>query len=213
MLTTYMLNRLYLATVIVAASAIICAGCISGGLRSSQGPTDRHPDWPDPIPGATESRDVRSVVRDVAQHLLSIPEIMNARGDKPRMAVLRVRNFSREYIDAEIFTDLVTSWLVTHARGQIDFVDRKSTLQVEMERSRKRRGEVDASELKMRAGVDFYLEGTLRSHSHGTPRGISDWVIYSFKLIDAETQILVWADSYQTKRESLRGPAYRGAGN
>ena len=187
-------------------------GC-GKGLEVSQTATDVDPDAPDRIGSPIESRDIRSVARQMAERLLLCPQIERAT-KRPRIAVLRVRNWTRHKdLDTRIYTDIMQAELLTHARDQIIFVDRSRLRDTERERALKEGGEVDAAAIKPKMGVDFFLTGDLRDHSLGSPKGITDYVVHSFKLINPDTNEAVWTDNFQTKRRSKRGSAYGGKGN
>jgi len=40
-------------------------------------------------------------------------------------------------------------------------------------------------------------------------RGVSDYVLYSFQLIDARTSSIVWEDFSEVKKQGLDDAAYR----
>jgi PBP1b-binding outer membrane lipoprotein LpoB len=42
-----------------------------------------------------------------------------------------------------------------------------------------------------------------------TSQGVSDYVLYSFQLIDARTSEIVWEDSAEIKKQGLEDAAYR----
>ena len=186
----------------------LCISCTSVP-RASQRAVDVDPDRPDPYSTGLESRDVRAVASVMAADLLNAPAIQSVSG-VPRIAVNQVKNLSRHRGDGKIIARKLRTALIRHAGDKIDFVDRSRTVDVQLERERKRQGVVDSTELKPRAGVDFFLRGEIRCVAKGAPRGISDYVLYTFWLVDAETEIVVWENDYETKRVSTRGTAYSG---
>jgi hypothetical protein len=83
---------------------------------------------------------------------------------------------------------------------------------LERERQLKLSGQVTASadpapvEFK---GADFFLTGRLQSLTTRTGAGTSDYVLYTFELIDARTSEKVWMDQAEIKKQGLEDAAYR----
>lgn len=195
---------------IVALFHVAMTGC-GPPLRTSQQITDIDPDRPDPWPTPLESRDVRDMTNRMVADLLQIPQIENVTSHHvPRISTLHVRNRSRHAFDTDIFAAKLRTALVRSAHGQIEFVDRSWSGATRTERMRKDEGEVDSAPRRTRAGIDFFLTGEVRDLHKGDPRGIVDYLVCSFELIDAETEIVVWAGDYETKRASVRGGVYSG---
>jgi penicillin-binding protein activator len=83
---------------------------------------------------------------------------------------------------------------------------------LEREREQKRAGQVTASSdpmLQEFKGADYFLTGKLQSLTTKTAAGTSDYVLYTFQLIDARTSAIVWADSADVKKQGLEDAAYR----
>jgi len=58
-------------------------------------------------------------------------------------------------------------------------------------------------------GADYFLTGKLQSLTTKTKDGTSDYVNYTFELIDARTSVIVWADQHDIKKQGLEDAAYR----
>jgi PBP1b-binding outer membrane lipoprotein LpoB len=58
-------------------------------------------------------------------------------------------------------------------------------------------------------GADFFLTGKLQGLTTRTSAGTSDYVLYSFQLIEARTSDIVWEDSAEIKKQGLEDAAYR----
>ena len=58
-------------------------------------------------------------------------------------------------------------------------------------------------------GADFFLTGKLQNMTTRTSKGVSDYVLYSFQLIDARTSDIVWEDMAEIKKQGLEDAAYR----
>ena len=58
-------------------------------------------------------------------------------------------------------------------------------------------------------GADFFLTGKLEGMTTRTRKGVSDYILYSFQLIDARTSDILWEDSAEVKKQGLEDAAYR----
>jgi len=182
---------------------------VVGCSQPTQRTTYINPDDQDSLGGTgIDSGDVRTICEKMCRSILSTPEIAYAKG-RPRIALLPVENRTRFRIDAEIFTMKMRNELIKFAGGKMRFIARNRLGSIEAERDDKRDGRFDASSEKNLSGADFFLTGTLRSISKAAGRGLSDYIVYSFELIDAESSDIVWAGEYETKKEGLWGTVYR----
>jgi len=188
---------------LLAAALLLTAGC-------SKKAKYINPDGPSKVEGTgIESRDVRAVVDQMTSELLQSTPLQNFEGT-PRVAVLDVENRSRFLIDADIFTTLITDQLIQGAQGQLAIVNRDLIAQISKERDMKRRGEVDSeSNFKALAGVEFFLEGEVRSLSASTNKNQTDYVVIRFQLTDAESGIVGWSNSYEMKKQGHWGVMYQ----
>ena len=83
---------------------------------------------------------------------------------------------------------------------------------LEEERDLKREGAVTSATDPMVQefqGADYFLTGKLSGLTTRTAAGTSDYVLYSFQLIDARTTEIVWADQAEIKKQGLEDAAYR----
>mgnify|MGYP002631763365 CR=1 FL=1 len=155
-----------------------------------------------------ESRDVRAVVSQMKTELLASGALV--KGQPAKVAVLPVENRSRFLIDQDIFTTLLTDQLIQNAAGQMAVVNRDLLDQILQERDMKARGEVSSNgRPQALAGVDYFLEGEVRSLSASTNRAQTDYVVIRFQLTDAETGIVGWSNSYEMKKEGSWGVMYQ----
>jgi len=58
-------------------------------------------------------------------------------------------------------------------------------------------------------GADFFLTGKLSGLSTRTSAGTSDYILYTFQLIDARSSDIIWEDSAEIKKQGLEDAAYR----
>jgi hypothetical protein len=83
---------------------------------------------------------------------------------------------------------------------------------LERERELKQAGQVtstsDPNVVEFR-GADYFLTGTLQGLTTRTRAGTSDYILYSFQLIDARTSDIVWEDASEIKKQGLEDAVYR----
>jgi hypothetical protein len=94
----------------------------------------------------------------------------------------------------------------------VQFVARERMAALEEERARKESGQVtSASDPKVveYKGGDYFLTGKLQGLSTRTSKGTSDYVLYTFQLIDARTSVIIWEDFAEIKKQGLEDAAYR----
>ncbi len=194
--------------------ALVFAGCASQGVRNPSGVpvTEMRPDERGFVAGTgVESQDLVSVTDQMARSLLTVPAI--ARSEKaPRVVLEPVSNETRFPINRDIFLTRIRTQLNRQAAGRVIFLARESMSALERERQLKQDGLVTASSdpnvVEFR-GADFFLTGKLQSISTRTSAGLSDYILYSFQLIDARTSEIVWEDAAEIKKQGLEDAAYR----
>lgn len=158
-----------------------------------------------------ESQDLVAVTDKMWRSILGIPQIANAQG-APRVVLDPVENQTRFPINKDIFLDRIRAELNSKARGKVMFLARERMATLEHERQLKQSGQVTASadpnivEFK---GADFFLTGKLSGLTTRTAAGTSDYILYTFQLVDARTSDIVWEDSAEIKKQGLEDAAYR----
>ena len=191
---------------------LLASACVALTLAAGCNRKARYvdPDGPSRVEGTgIESRDVRAVVAQVTT------DLMGRLGDgidsnMPRIAVMPVVNESRFLIDQEIFTTLITDELINNASGRLAFVNRDRIDDILRERQMKSRGQVsDDGQMRALAGVDYFLDGEVRSLSASTHRAQTDYVVIRFQLTDAESGLITWSNSYEMKKEGSWGVMYQ----
>lgn len=192
----------------------LLVGCASNGVKNPSGVpvTQMRGDERGFVAGTgVESQDLVSVADKMARSILNIPEITRAQ-TAPRVVVLPVVNETRFPIAKDIFVDKVRIELNKNSQGRVRFLARDTMPTLEQERAAKRAGNVtatsnpNAQEFK---GADYFLKGKLQGLSTRTTAGTSDYVLYSFQLVDARTSEIVWEDSADVKKQGLEDAAYR----
>ena len=198
----------------IALSALLLAGCASTGVKNPSGVqvTEMRPDERGFVAGTgTESGDIVTVTDMVAREILSVPQIANAQG-APRLVIEPVENNTRFAINKDIFLDRIRGSLMRNARGKVVFLARNNIAALERERQMKQSGQVTSSSdpnVQEFKGADFFLTGKLNSHTTRTSAGVSDYMMYSFQLIDARTSDIIYEGFHEVKKQGLEDAAYR----
>ena len=203
----------YRALGCVVAAGLL-SGCASSGVKNPSGVpvTQMRPDEQGFVAGTgVESQDLVAVTDKMWRSILGIPQIANAQG-APRVVLDPVENQTRFPINKDIFLDRIRAELNSKARGKVMFLARERMAALEHERQLKQSGQVTASadpnivEFK---GADFFLTGKLSGLTTRTAAGTSDYILYTFQLVDARTSDIVWEDSAEIKKQGLEDAAYR----
>lgn len=198
----------------VATLAFVLAGCASSGVKnpSGTGVTEMRPDERGFVGGTgVESTDIVSATDKMAREILNLPEIANAQG-VPRIVTEAVINNTRFPINRTIFLTRIRQQLNEKARGKVRFLARENMATLEKERQLKQTGQVTASSdpnVQEFRGADYFLTGKLEGQSTRTSQGISDYIFYSFQLIDARTTEIVYEGAYEIKKQGLEDASYR----
>jgi PBP1b-binding outer membrane lipoprotein LpoB len=201
-------------TVSIAGLGLLGSGCASSGVKnpSGTGVTEMRPDEAGFVGGTgIESQDLVAVTDKMARSILGIPQIANAQG-RPCIVLDPVRNDTRFPINKDIFLTRIRVELIKHAGDKVMFLARDRMEALERERALKQSGQVTSSSnpgVNEFKGADFFLTGKLEGMSTRTSSGTSDYVLYTFELIDARTSVSVWADSAEIKKQGLEDAAYR----
>jgi PBP1b-binding outer membrane lipoprotein LpoB len=198
----------------IAAAAAFLSGCASSGVQNPSGVpvTEMKADERGFVAGTgVESQDLVAVSDTMARKLLAIPEIANATS-RPTIVLEPVVNETRFLINKDIFLTRIRTQLAERATGKIRFLDREMMRTLEKERELKRAGQVTASSdpnvVEFR-GADYFLTGKLQGMTTRTSQGTSDYILYSFRIVDARTSEIVWESSAEIKKQGLEDAAYR----
>jgi penicillin-binding protein activator len=197
-----------------AVGAALWSGCASSGVKNPSGVpvTEMRPDERGFVAGTgVESQDLVAVTDKMARGILSVPQVANAPG-QPRVVLDPVINETRFPINKDMFLTRIRLQLNSKSAGKVRFLARERMATLQQERELKQSGQVTSSsdpnvvEFK---GADYFLTGKLQGLSTRTSAGLSDYVLYSFQLIDARTSDIIWEDSAEIKKQGLEDAAYR----
>lgn len=198
----------------LATVAVVLCGCASTGVKNPSGVpvTEMKADERGFVAGTgIESQDLVAVTDKMSRSILSIPQVANAQGT-PRIVLDPVQNNTRFPINKEIFLTRIRTQLNSKSAGKVLFLARDRMATLEREKQLKQSGQVTSSsdpnvvEFK---GADYFLTGKLDGMTHRTTAGVSDYVLYSFQLIDARTSDIIWEDASEIKKQGLEDAAYR----
>ncbi len=204
----------YFVPLSALAVAWLLAGCASSGVKNPSGVpvTEMRPDERGFVAGTgVESQDLVAVTDKMARSILTTPQIANAQGT-PRVVLDPVVNDTRFPINKDIFLSRIRVELNSKARGKVLFLARERMAALEKERQMKQSGQVTSTtdpNIQEFKGADFFLTGKLEGLSTKTKAGISDYILYTFQLIDARTTDIIWEDSAEIKKQGLEDAAYR----
>ncbi len=202
------------ASIGFALVTILLAGCASPGVRnpSGAGVTVMKADEQGFVAGTgVESQDIVSVSDKMARSILETPQIQQAQG-QPRVVLLPIENNTRFAINKDILLTRVRARLNSQTRGKVLFLARERMAALEREQQLKQSGQVTAGSdpnLVEFQGADFFLTGRLDGATTKNSRGVSDYVLYTFQLIDARTSVIIWEDLAEIKKQGLDDAAYR----
>lgn len=201
----------------VSLSCVAVAGLLAGCASGVQNPrgvsvTEMRPDERGFVAGTgVESQDLVRVADKMARGIVGIPQVLRAQGT-PRIVLDPVVNETRFPISKDIFLTRIRAQLNAQAAGKVIFLARDRMATLERERDLKRSGQVtsgsdpNAVEFK---GADFFLTGKLSSLTTRSSKGVSDYVLYTFQLIDARTSDIIWEGFEEIKKQGLEDAVYR----
>ena len=194
--------------------AALLTGCATSGVRnpSATGVTEMRGDEKGFVGGTgVESQDLIRVSDKIARGILSAPQIANA-ATPPVVVLDPVLNETRFPINKNIFLDRIQAQLISKAAGKVTFLARERMETLQRERDAKRAGSVTSSSdanVQEFKGADYFLTGKLSGLSTSSKNGVSDYILYTFQLIDARTSAIVWGGDDEIKKQAQSDAVYR----
>ena len=189
----------------------LVAGCASSGVKnpSGIGVTEMKADEKGFVTGTgIESQDLVAVTDKMSRGILNVPQIRDATSP-PVVLLDPVVNETRFPINKDMFLTRIRAMLNSKATGKVTFVARDRMAALEKERELKQTGQVTGNPTTEFKGGDYFLTGTLQGISTKDSKGISDYILYTFQLIDARSSAIVWEDYSEIKKQGLEDAAYR----
>jgi PBP1b-binding outer membrane lipoprotein LpoB len=204
----------FVSSLSLGITAVVLAGCASRGIDNpgGHGVVEMRPDEKGFVQGTgIESQDIVAVADKMARGIMGVPEIANAQ-KAPRIVLLPVKNDTRFPFNKDIFLDEIMALLNERAAGKVRFLARDRISELEKERDLKRTGQVTSTtdpNIQQFKGADFMLTGKLVGQTTRTSAGTSDYVLYSFELIDPNTSEVIWNGSHRIKKQGQVDAVYR----
>jgi PBP1b-binding outer membrane lipoprotein LpoB len=204
------INYLGMAVCIAAAAF----GCASSGVKNPSGTpvTEMKADERGFVTGTgVESQDLVAVTDKMSRGILGLDRVARA-ATPPNVVLEPVVNETRFPINKDIFLTRIRASLNSKAQGKVIFLAREQIAALEKERELKRTGQVLSTSdptVQEFKGADYFLTGKLQGMTTKAKAGVSDYVLYTFQLIDARSSVIVWEDLAEIKKQGLEDAAYR----
>jgi penicillin-binding protein activator len=208
------LVRLTTSMASLSASLALLAGCASSGVKNPSGTpvTTLKADEEGWIKGTgVESQDMVRVTDKMARGVLGVAEIANA-ATPPRIVMEPIINDTRFPVNKSVFLDRIRAQLGAKAQGKVVFLARERMDILEKEQQLKQSGAVTSTSdprLKEFKGADYFLTGKLTGMSTSGSAGASDYILYTFQLINPRTSEIVWEGMEEIKKAGLSDAVYR----
>jgi len=154
--------------------------------------------------------DLRTMSMKMASAILEVPAI----ADVPEPVYIAFLNIENRTLttdfDSYNLLSKIRLHLIKYSKGKLVFLDKKKVDAIYAERDKKRAGQVTSGKREDLPGVDYFLTGYAYSMRKVGRKGkMLGYHRYSFRLIDAEMDVVVWEDDYEFKKTGRRGTAYR----
>jgi predicted protein tyrosine phosphatase len=135
------------------------------------------------------------------------------KGEAPIIAVIRAQNDTRFPEVTQIFQeDLVTAMMEKFTREQYRFSQRDSDVQdaIASEKEAKEAGErTDRTGRKTKLGADYFMKAKFSTLSMTDGEYEDDTILYTYELIDTETDELIFKGGHKIRRVSEKSAVYR----
>ena len=202
----------YLRPVSVLLAAVVVSGCASSGVKNPGGVDVRQmgADERGFVAGTgIESQDIVAVGDEMARAILGTPAIASA--PTPPIVMLKaIENETRFPINKDIFLQEIMSRLIENSAGKVRFLDRDPAVDAEL--NLQRSGAVGANKdvsVNKKMGYDYILKGKLIGQTTRTSNGTSDYVLFTFDLVDIRTTEIIWQKSHRIKKQGQDDAVYR----
>jgi|HubBroStandDraft_4_1064222.scaffolds.fasta_scaffold278692_2 hypothetical protein len=162
--------------------ALVIASCTSV-TKQSRHTTIMDASQEDTLGGTgTSSADIRSMAERMARDIARTKWPKDL--EKVRIALVNIDNQTRFPINPNVIKDRFLTDLVKFSQGsKIQYTEDPN-------------------------GAYYILSARITALSKGSSEGVSDYLLYSFKLVDKEGTV-VWMEAYETKKQGNVGVMYR----
>ncbi|MCA8917844.1 MAG: hypothetical protein KDB68_05705 [Planctomycetes bacterium] len=202
-------------TILLLIAFCVAASGVNTGCRQSTR-QDLDDDEVGPESSGPYARDLVEVTDEIADQIKKqkITERFIAKwGDAPIVAVIRPQNDTRFPEVSQIFQeDLVVELMDRYTRDELRFSQRDSDVQeaVSSEKEAKESGErTDRTGRRTKLGADYFLKAKFSTLSMTDGEYEDDTILYTFELIDTETDELIFKGGHKIRRVSEKSAVYR----
>ncbi|HED52597.1 MAG TPA: penicillin-binding protein activator LpoB [Phycisphaerales bacterium] len=192
------------------AAGLMALAVILGGCSKNWQVKRIDPDTVVDLDYRFDDDDAREVARGMIDDALSRPwigEHMAVHEKRPLIVVGSVKNETEDYIDPDLFTDVIQEELLNS--GKVRFVAERD-LRAELRQERLDDQEfLDPATIKqaaMEKGADYMMLGRIKDVKERSRDGKSIVAFYqvTLELIDIETNEKVWIESREIKKTARR---------
>ncbi|MBE7490515.1 MAG: hypothetical protein HS108_01950 [Planctomycetes bacterium] len=135
------------------------------------------------------------------------------KGEPPIIAIIRPQNDTRFPEVTQIFQeDLLTAMMERFTRDQYRFSQRDSDVQsaIASEKEAKEAGErTDRTGRRTKLGADYFMKAKFSTLSMTDGQYEDDTILYTYELIDTETDELIFKGGHKIRRVSKKSAVYR----
>ncbi len=154
--------------------------------------------------------DLRAMAREMATAIIKIPAIRDTEG-AVNLAFPTIKNRTTTVdFDSATIQSMIRQDLIAHSEGKLAFLDREASDLIFAERDAKRSGQLTSRERQDLPGADFFLVGYAFSQRKADGKQMVAYHRYSFRLLNAETGVIVWENDYEFKKYGRPGTSYQG---
>jgi len=188
----------HLGALVVLASLSVCS-CSGKSVYVPPGSTTQSESFSD-----TDMRMMATAMYGSLQKKLETVEPASA--PKPIVALVHLDNKTSEHIDTDVIADKLQIEMIK--AGSLRFVDRSKIREISKEFDLGGSGLVNPETVKRAGnvlGADYLLAGDMTSIVKAQGRSQINFYRLSMRIIQTETDEVVWADDFEIKKASTRG--------
>jgi penicillin-binding protein activator len=166
---------------------------------------------PKPVTEMIDGKLVARLADKMMRSLLNSPVMANSK-QAPKITLLRFKNRSRFPLDGSIFLAKLRSNLNAKASGRIVFIAREHIEAVKNERTGKRTGVFSFKKGNLKnavSGADYFLTGGLHGISAAASGTRSEYLLFTFYLVNAENTDILWEDQLDLNFKGTENAVYR----
>jgi uncharacterized protein (TIGR02722 family) len=134
-----------------------------------------------------------------------LAQIVPASAPRPVVALVHLDNKTSEHIDTDVIADKLQIELIK--AGSLRFVDRSKINEISKEFDLSGSGMVNPDQVKKAGnvlGADFLMTGDMTSIIKTEGRTQTNYYRLSMRLLQTETDEIVWADEFEITKEKTR---------